>query len=438
MNRTVEKNKTLLVDGPASVVLISGKAEAFGATMTTAGRVVIREGKRLPFAVRETANFDISLGENATAEEVDGDTVPASWTDSWQELMKISSRPVVALVLGTVDSGKSSFCTYLVNKAVSEKRKVAVVDGDLGQSDIGPPCTVAYNLISKPITDLFNLQARNAIFVGFTSPNRVTNKVIEALLALEKESLTGNPSLLIVNTDGWVEGECAVNYKVELVKTLEPQIIFCIQQKDELAQVCDTVGDFRKIMVESPQAIRQRDTEKRKSLRELGYIKYLKGSKVQSLSLGWIKVEDSELFGLCQTHPGARQASKIYGLLGMKPLHVAELGDRICVVIGRRRWIEGDRIKKLQEVTGKKVVVTRKGEEEGVFAGLYNASRKFLGVGVLQEIDYLRKSVKVCTPVSGDIGILALGNVRLDRNMKELPAIADENGADFASFRKLF
>lgn len=438
MNRTVEKNKTLLVDGPASVVLISGKAEAFGATMTTAGRVVIREGKRLPFAVRETANFDISLGENATAEEVDGDTVPASWTDSWQELMKISSRPVVALVLGTVDSGKSSFCTYLVNKAVSEKRKVAVVDGDLGQSDIGPPCTVAYNLISKPITDLFNLQARNAIFVGFTSPNRVTNKVIEALLALEKESLTGNPSLLIVNTDGWVEGECAVNYKVELVKTLEPQIIFCIQQKDELAQVCDTVGNFRKIMVESPQAIRQRDTEKRKSLRELGYIKYLKGSKVQSLSLGWIKVEDSELFGLCQTHPGARQASKIYGLLGMKPLHVAELGDRICVVIGRRRWIEGDRIKKLQEVTGKKVVVTRKGEEEGVFAGLYNASRKFLGVGVLQEIDYLRKSVKVCTPVSGDIGILALGNVRLDRNMKELPAIADENGADFASFRKLF
>ena len=438
MNRTVEKNKTLLVDGPASVVLISGKAEAFGATMTTAGRVVIREGKRLPFAVRETANFDISLGENATAEEVDGDTVPASWTDSWQELMKISSRPVVALVLGTVDSGKSSFCTYLVNKAVSEKRKVAVVDGDLGQSDIGPPCTVAYNLISKPITDLFNLQARNAIFVGFTSPNRVTNKVIEALLALEKESLTGNPSLLIVNTDGWVEGECAVNYKVELVKTLEPQIIFCIQQKDELAQVCDTVGNFRKIMVESPQAVRQRDTEKRKSLRELGYIKYLKGSKVQSLSLGWIKVEDSELFGLCQTHPGARQASKIYGLLGMKPLHVAEFGDRICVVIGRRRWIEGDRIKKLQEVTGKKVVVTRKGEEEGVFAGLYNASRKFLGVGVLQEIDYLRKSVKVCTPVSGDIGILALGNVRLDRNMKELPAIADENGADFASFRKLF
>jgi hypothetical protein len=46
--------------------------------------------------------------------------------------------------------------------------------------------------------------------------------------------------------------------------------------------------------------------------------------------------------------------------------------------------------------------------------------------------------LKVCTPVSGEIGILVLGNVKLDRNMKELPAVADENAVDFASFRKLF
>ncbi|MCJ7767596.1 hypothetical protein MUP79_04325, partial [Candidatus Bathyarchaeota archaeon] len=337
-----------------------------------------------------------------------------------------------------VDSGKSSFCTYLANKTLAEKRKVAILDGDLGQSDIGPPCTVAYNLISKPITDLFNLQAKNAIFIGDTSPSRVTGRVIEALLALEKESLACNPGLVIVNTDGWVEGECAFNYKLELVRALRPHIVFCIQQKDELEPMCNALGDVQKITVESPQAIRQRDTEKRKNLRELGYIKYLKGSKVQSLSLGWIKVEGSELFGLCQTHLGTRQASKIYSLLGMKPLHVAELSDRICVVIGRRRWIEGDCIRKLEEFTKKKVVVTRKGEEEGVFAGLYNTMRKFLGVGVLQEIDYLRNSLKVCTPVSGEIGILALGNVKLDRNMKELPAVADENTVDFASFRKLF
>lgn len=438
MNRTVEKNKTLLVDGPASVVLVSGKSEAFGARMATGGRVVVREGKRLPFAVRETATFTILLGENASVEEVDGDTIPPSWTTSWDELIRITATPIVALVLGTVDSGKSSFCTYLANKALSEKMKVVILDGDLGQSDIGPPCTVAYSLVSKPMTDIFDLQAKNAIFVGATSPDRVTCKVIEALLAMRKESLNGNPGLLIVNTDGWVEGECAVKYKLELVKELEPQIIFCIQQKDELVPLFHALGDVQKIMVEAPRAVRERDIGKRKSLRELGYAKYLKGSKVQSLSLGWVKVEGSEPFALCRTRPGARQASKIYSILGMKPLHIAELSDRICVVIGRRRWIDRDRIKKLEEFSEKKVVVTRKGEEEGVFAGLYNMSRKFLGVGVLQEIDYLRNSLKLYTPVSGEIAILVLGNVKLNRNMKELPAVTDDNTVDFASSRNLF
>jgi hypothetical protein len=64
MNRTVERGKTLLVDGPASVSVVSGKVEAFGFSVKDARRIVIREGKRLPLAVLETTNFDILLGEN--------------------------------------------------------------------------------------------------------------------------------------------------------------------------------------------------------------------------------------------------------------------------------------------------------------------------------------------------------------------------------------
>jgi len=53
MNKTVEKGKTLLVDGPASVALTSGKAEVFGNAVGSTSRIVIREGKRLPFTVEE-------------------------------------------------------------------------------------------------------------------------------------------------------------------------------------------------------------------------------------------------------------------------------------------------------------------------------------------------------------------------------------------------
>jgi len=433
MNRTVENGKTLLVDGPASVTVTSGRVEVFGSIVSSTSKVVIREGKRLPFAVEEKATFDISLGESATVEEVDGNTIPSSWIKSFEELLNFQTEPVTAIVLGTVDSGKTSFCTYLINKLLGEKRKVAILDGDLGQSDIGPPCTIAYTAVTKPIRDLFNLEAKNAFFVGVTSPSTAINKVIEGMTSLKKEILSSNPDFIVINTDGWVEGEDAVSYKVQLFGELGPDIIFCIQQKDELETLLNALEKFRKVVVDSPSAIKQRSREKRRSLRELGYIKYLRNAKVQSLPLGWLKIEENELFGLGRTREDTRQARKFYELLGMKPLHLAELKDRICIVIGRRRWIDEDNVKKVEEFAKKKLVVFRKGEEEGLLMALHNAERKFLGIGVLQEVDYARKTLKIFTPVSEEISIVSLGKVKLDKNMKEIPALAEENQSEFRS-----
>jgi polynucleotide 5'-hydroxyl-kinase GRC3/NOL9 len=437
MKQTVQKGKTLLVDGPASVTVTSGSVEVLGSEVGKTSKIVIREGKRLPFVVEETATFEISFGENATAEEIEGNTVPLSWTKSCEETLKLETQPVTSIVLGRVDSGKTSFCTYLINRALREKRKVAVLDGDLGQSDIGPPSTIAYTFVTKPTTDLFNLQAKNAYFIGDTSPSRVTGKVIEGLTSLKKEILANNPQFLVINTDGWIEGESAVDYKVQLVERLNPNLIFCLQQKDELIPIINALDKFEKIVVESPQAIRQRDLERRRSLRELGYIKYLRNAKVQSLSLSWLKIEGNELLGLSKTRVSMKQANKIYGLLGMRPLHVSELSDRIYVVIGRRRWINSNNVKKTEEYTKKKIVVIRKGDEEGLLAAMYDAEKKFLGIGVVQEVDYLRKTLKIYTPVPGEISTLTLGRMRLDKNMKEIPGILEEN-LDFSSFNKLF
>jgi polynucleotide 5'-hydroxyl-kinase GRC3/NOL9 len=436
MNRTVEKGKTLLVDGPASVTLCSGKVEVFGSTPAVASRIVIREGKRLPFVVHENSVLDISVGDNAAVEEVDGDTIPSSWKESAEQLFELENKRTTVMVLGTVDSGKSSFCTYLINKALSEKRKVAVLDGDLGQSDIGPPSAIAYTIVSKPITDLFNLQARNAYFLGETSAGNVTNEMIRGLSLLKSEIAARELDFLVINTDGWTEGECAADYKLKIIEELNPDLVFFVQQKDELARILNCVSELKKITVESPSAIRQRDREKRKSLRELGYKKYLRNPKVQSLSLSWVKVERDESFGLSKSRTLTRQVRKVTELLGMKPLHVAELTDRINIIIGRKRWINPDNLKKVQEHSKKRIVLTRKGEEEGLLVGLHNGSRRFLGIGVVQEIDYVRKTMKVLTPVSEEVSIVVLGKIRLDKNMKEIPP--EENNVDFASFKKLF
>jgi len=437
MKRAIEKDKTLLVDGPASVTLCSGKVEVFGSAPSVGSKVVIREGKRLPFAILENSEIELSVGDTAAVEEVDGNTIPASWIESVEELLKLQNRPATAIVLGTIDSGKSSYCTYLINRILTQKRKATILDGDLGQSDIGPPSTIAYAVVLKPITDPFNLQAKNACFIGETSAANVTDQMIEALSSLKKEIKNKEPEFIIINTDGWIDGECAVDYKKRLIEEMRPDAIFAIQQKGELTPILDRLEGYRKILVESPSAIRQRDREKRKSLRELGYKKYLRNPKVQSFSLSWIKVENDDAFGLSKSRTLTRQVRKVTELLGMKPLHVAELTDRINIIIGRKRWINPENLKNIQEHSKKRIIVTRKGEEEGLLVGLYDNNRKFLGIGAIQEIDYVRKAVKVLTPTSEEVSTMILGKIRLDKNMKEIPP-PEENNVDFTSFKKLF
>jgi polynucleotide 5'-kinase involved in rRNA processing len=231
---------------------------------------------------------------------------------------------------------------------------------------------------------------------------------------------------VIINTDGWVAEEDAIYYKIRLVEELSPDIVFCIQQQDELAPLLSALEKFRKTVIESPPAIGQRSKERRKNLRELGYIKYLRNSKVMSLPLSWLRVEKSDVFGLNGGQPNPRAATKIYALLGMKPLHFTELKDRISVIIGKTRWISTENLKKTEESTKKKIVIVRKGEEEGILLGLYDAKRKFKGIGVLQEIDYLRKTLKILTPVSKDIAIVVMGKLKLDKNLKEIPNPQDQ------------
>ncbi len=368
MKQTVECGKTLLVDGPASVRVVSGKAEVLGFPVKSTCRIVVREGKRLPFFVAETASFEISLGENASAEEVDGNTIPPSWVESLEVLMSFQKKPVIAIVMGKVDSGKTSFCTHLINKLANAKQKVAIMDGDLGQSDIGPPCTVAYAFIAKPLTELYELKAENAFFVGATSPSEALSKTIEGLALMKAEILERTVDFVVVNSDGWVEGEEAVKYKSQLAEMLEPDLVLCIQQKNELEPLLAALK-FRKIVVDSSSVAKQRSREKRRNLREMSYAKYLTDAKVKFLPLNQLTLE---------------------------------------------------------EKTGLPI---RQGEERGLLLGLYDAQRKFLGIGILREVDSLRKTLKVLTSVSAKPSSVAFGKVRLDETLKEAPTFLGETSA---------
>jgi len=408
MKRTIEKGHTLLVDGPACVNLLAGEVEVFGAPLETGAKTVIRESKRVAFEVKQKADFD------------------SSWEKACNTTLAFEEKPVIVVVMGEVDSGKTSFCTYLANKTLRKERRVAIIDADLGQSDIGPPSTIGFSRLTLPILDPFLLKAENAYFIGTTTPSGALNKVIDKLAKMKDEGLKKAVDFLVINTDGWVLGEEAVQYKLRLAKRIAPSVVVGIQQQNELAPILSALKGIKVISIESPPAIKKRDREKRKSLRELSYKKYLKRAKVQSFPLSWVKVEGIS-FGTGVT-PSERRLEKIRSKLGVDPLYCEETPNLTVVVLEKNQWIDKEQIPNLQEELGKKVKLIQEGDKQGLLVGLHDEEDKFLGIGILDKIDYGRHTIQVYTSVTANVASIQVGQVKLEKQGKEIgisPAFKD-------------
>jgi len=417
MKCTVKKGKNLLVDGPASVNLISGRAKVLGATLKAGEQIVIRKGKRVPFEVNKRGVFDLMLGEGATFEETEGSTIPASWEKASVEIIS-HGKPVTVMVMGGVDSGKTSFCTYLANKALKRMKKIAIIDGDLGQSDIGPPSTIGFSFVTTPIKDLFEMEAENAYFVGVTSPSRAVNRVLEGLNILKGRVLETEIIFLIINTDGWIEGEDATRYKVWLTERLTPDIIVGIQQRDELTPILTALKGTKTLIVDSPTSIQKRNREKRKALRELSYKKYLKEARVQSFSLNWVRVEGASFgAGIPLT---TERMEKMRKSLGINLVYGEETSTTVFMVLSEDHWVDEKFVQRIEECFGKTVKAIREGEEQGLLLALLDALGNFLGIGVLCGVDYKKRVMKIYTPVSEKVSTIHVGQVKLDKRGREI------------------
>jgi hypothetical protein len=113
-------------------------------------------------------------------------------------------------------------------------------------------------------------------------------------------------------------------------------------------------------MIEPSSSLNQRSAEKRKSLREMSYAKYMKDAKLQCYPLSQITIEPREA------------------------------------------------LPKNQE------------REKGLLVGLYGSESKFLGIGVLREINEKRKALKVQTAISAKPQRLLFGKVIFNKKLQEV------------------
>ena len=427
MKQTVEAGKTLLVDGPTSVTLLTGDVEILGAKLRTGSRMIIRKSKRVPFYAATKAEFDVLAGEKGSANEVEGNSIPESWQKAVKTVLATESKPVAVMIVGAIDVGKTSFCTYLANMALREKLRVTFVDADLGQSDLGPPSTIGSCRIIRPIRDPFEIDAEGIRFVGVTSPSGALNEVISGITEMAEQALKLGVDLVIVNTDGWVEGEDAVRYKLALAKHIKPTMIIGIQEQSELTFLLGALPEIQSVAVESSPSVRKRDREERKLLRELGYKKCLKGAAVQSFPLNWVRVSGVP-FG-SGTPPSRSRMDKIVEQIGTIPLYCEETPNTVFIALSKEQWADAEIAKTLEGTLNAKVRIVWEGDEKGLLVAVNDKDSRFLGIGIIEEMDYRRRVLKVFTNVKKGITSINVGQIKLDKSGKEL-----EQSSVFASY----
>jgi len=283
----IQAGRTLLVSGPASVRLEEGLVNIFGAPIHRRGRFTVRREKQIPIEIVEDSKVDVEFGERATYLEVEGSTVPDSWREATRRIE--SSGESKILIIGSTDTGKSTFSIYLTNQMLKNKKRVAIVDADIGQSDLGPPGSIGLSLVTEPLTELEGATVEAMIFIGETSPSRVVDRVINGILKLETKIPYG--TVKVINTDGWVADEGAIEYKVRMVERLEPSLVIGLDEGGELDPIMSRVKTS-KMKINVPKYVKVRSREERKHIREHGYRRYLREAVYRNFLLDRIEAAD--------------------------------------------------------------------------------------------------------------------------------------------------
>jgi len=274
---------TIILRGPASARLVDGSVEVFGYSLGNKERVVAHPWKSLPLHATCDASLEIYLGEGGRYELIEENTIPPEWV----ELASGLGDSFRVVVIGGVDTGKTSLITFLYNKQVY-RGEIAVADLDVGQSEICPPTTMGLAIGGKPAPSLSRLRTDLVLPYGYTSPSYTISYALNVARKVAEQ--TYSHKRLLVNTDGWIDHDAALNYKIRLIEILKPTLVVLVGGNDYgvLLQEASELG-AEIIQIREPRAVAKRDIEARKSIREMNYTKALRGARLISLPSRWLR-----------------------------------------------------------------------------------------------------------------------------------------------------
>lgn len=345
--------------------------------------------------------------------------------DAWRALSgRIGAEGGLTLLLGTSDSGKTTLARWLVRTLTSAGRRVALLDGDIGQSTLGPPATAGLALYTAPPADA-DLPPLALRFVGAVSPAQQMLPLAVALKRLAEKAYAIGAGVLLVDTTGLVLGPLGHRLKFHKIELLAPQHLVALQKDAELEPILRLFESRKGLAISripmSPHII-PRTPQARRFYRAQRFFDYFQASSPLELSLREVGVQGSWMQG-----GRVLDVSELRGLskeLGT-PVLGGERGDDEAFLL-----VQGEPLPEGLSLAKNRlgVLVLRIIESDairGLLLGLADDENGLLALGLLQDLDPTTGRLVCLTPLGerGAVRIVHFGSLRLEPSGQELGEI---------------
>jgi polynucleotide 5'-hydroxyl-kinase GRC3/NOL9 len=219
---------------------------------------------------------------------------------AWEEL-PLAELHGLLLVVGGPDSGKSTFARYLTKRLLADGRRMAFLDGDPGQSSLGPPATISllYALEQHGgrtggVADLDSPLNGCSLrwFIGSNSPVRHMLPLLSGAARLAAAAREAGADTLVFDACGLIDpqqgGLALLNAQIDL---LQPAALFALQRQDELEPLLRPLRRSRRARIFELQpspAVQPRDSGARRAYRASQYRRYFADARL--LWLDWTRL----------------------------------------------------------------------------------------------------------------------------------------------------
>lgn len=362
-----------------------------------------------------------------STEKMDQDYImPGEWMETANKILKDKG---IVLISGAVDTGKSVLTLLLANYLVKRGRRVGVADVDMGQSAVGPPATIGMVMINQVIEDLNGICPDRLYFIGSTSPVHHLLPTISGTKKLVEEGKKKGAEIILLDTPGLVKGIIGQTFNENMIEIIFPRHIIALQRGGEIEPILSRFirnEDINIYRLSPCYEVRRKTYFQRREIRERKFREYFKESLSLPLQLEGLVIRGS--------HYGSGVVLKeeeigfIEKCLTAEVIYAEKSWEGIFVITSRKIPGETDNfweIKKRFNV--ERVIVTEEEKYKNLLISLEDKNGFVVSLGIIQEIDFKRKTFTLFTPLKKEdlslVVVLKLGVIKVNVEGKEVGKI---------------